>query len=235
LLAPETRGAKTFVDEGNLGEISYARSVYSRRRGRPYVDGYRTPAFVSKESAGGGPVVDIGTYEIGRMLYLLTDNPDVERVNGKTFEFYRDSYDESLVGPNTDVYEDRLEESGFDVEDAGTGAARLADGTRLEIRAAWHMYQSDERGAVVVAALVASNSTRWSSTRRRTTTRRPPESTSTSTRPRQGRLASESGYTSDRPTQFDHWIETVRGDVDPIPDGRHRAELHARHGRDLPL
>ncbi|SFS13137.1 Predicted dehydrogenase [Halomicrobium zhouii] len=217
LLAPETRGAKTFVDEGNLGEISYARSVYSRRRGRPYVDGYGTPAFVSKESAGGGPVIDIGTYEIGRMLYLL-DNPDVERVNGKTFEFYRDSYDESLVGPNTDVYEDRLEDSGFDVEDAGTGAARLADGTRLEIRAAWHMYQSDERGAVVGSTGgIELDPLEFHTTTNdyETTARIDVDEYET----RQGRLASERGYTADRPTQFDHWIETVRGDVEPIPTG----------------
>lgn len=52
--------------------------MFTRRRGRPFVDGYGTPAFVSKESAGGGPVIDIGTYEVGRMLYLL-GNPDVER------------------------------------------------------------------------------------------------------------------------------------------------------------
>ena len=52
LLTPETQAARTFVESGDLGDVSFARSVYSRRRGRPYVDGYGTPAFVSKESAG---------------------------------------------------------------------------------------------------------------------------------------------------------------------------------------
>ncbi|WP_372480088.1 Gfo/Idh/MocA family protein [Halomicrobium sp. HM KBTZ05] len=215
LLTPETQAARTFVESGDLGDVSFARSVYSRRRGRPYVDGYGTPAFVSKESAGGGPVFDIGTYEIGRNLYLL-GNPAVERVNGQTFDYTEDSLSEELTGDNADLYRERLEESGHDVEDAGTGAARLADGSRLEVRAAWHSYQPDERGVVVgskggiafdpVELLTTMNDYE-------TTVEIDVDGFET----RHGLIRGESGYEVDeRPNQYDHFVAAVRGEVDQI-------------------
>ncbi|WP_018256755.1 Gfo/Idh/MocA family protein [Halomicrobium katesii] len=215
LLTPETQAARTFVESGDLGEVAFARSVYSRRRGRPYVDGYGTPAFVSKESAGGGPVFDIGTYEIGRNLYLL-GNPAVERVNGQTFDYTDDSLGEELTGDNAELYRERLEESGHDVEDAGTGAARLADGSRLEVRAAWHAYQPDERGVVVgsqggiafdpVELLTTMNDYE-------TTVEIDVDGFET----RHGLIRGESGYEVDeRPNQYDHFVAAVRGEVDQI-------------------
>ena len=210
LLTPETQAARTFIESGDLGDVSFARSVYSRRRGRPYVDGYGTPAFVSKESAGGGPVFDIGVYEIGRLLYLL-DNPAVERVNGQTFDYTEDSLSAELTGDNADLYEERLEESGHDVEDAGTGAARLADGTRLEVRAAWHAYQPDERTVVSgskggiafdpVELLTTMNDYE-------TTVDIDVEGFEA----RHGLIRGESGYDIvERPNQYDHFVDAVRG------------------------
>ncbi|PSQ01674.1 hypothetical protein BRC95_11830 [Halobacteriales archaeon QS_5_68_33] len=111
LFSPETRAARTLVDAGELGEPYYARGVYSRRRGRPYIDGYGTPGFVSKESAGGGPVIDIGTYVVGQLLNLLGN------------------------GENQSTYTDRLDESGHDIEDAGMGMAHLADEAGHELTA----------------------------------------------------------------------------------------------------
>lgn len=217
LLAPETIAAKRLLDAGELGDVAYASAVFTRRRGRPFVDGYGMPAFVSKESAGGGPVLDIGTYEVGRMLYLL-GNPDVERVTGHTFDFTDDLYTEEKVGDNVDEYQDRLETSGYDVEDAGKGTARLADGTDLSLLAAWHAYQSTDGGSVVGSeGGVGFDPFEFY------TTIADYEATVDldleEYEVRQGRLASESGYTVERPTQFDHWVETIRGTVDPIPTG----------------
>jgi len=215
LLTPETQAVKTFVENGDLGDVSFARSVYSRRRGRPYVDGYGTPAFVSKESAGGGPVFDIGTYEIGRNLYLL-GNPAVERVNGQTFDYTEDSLSAELTGDNADLYQERLEESGHDVEDAGTGAARLADGSRLEVRAAWHAYQPDERGVVTGSkGGIAFDPVEFLTTMNdyETTVEVDVEAYET----RHGLIRGDSGYEVDeRPNQYDHFVEAVRGEVEQI-------------------
>jgi len=216
LLTPETQAAKTFVDAGDLGDVSFARSVYSRRRGRPYVDGYGTPAFVSKESAGGGPVFDIGVYEIGKMLYLL-DNPAVERVNGQIFDYTEDSLSAELTGDNAEMYQERLDESGHDVEDAGTGAARLADGTRLEVRAAWHAYQPDERTVVSGSkGGIAFDPVELLTTQNdyETTVDIDVEGFEG----RHGLIRGESGYDiEERPNQYDHFVAAVRGEVEQIP------------------
>lgn len=217
LFDPETRAAKRLIDAGEVGTPARARAVFSRRRGRPFIDGYGTPAFVTKESAGGGPVLDVGTYEIGRMLYLL-DNPAVERVSGHTFDFTDDLFTEETVGDHLDTYENRLESSGYDVEDAGTGTARLADGTELSLLAAWHMYQSDTGGIVV-----GSNGGLQLDPFEFYTTIADYEATVSldleEYERRRGLLESDTGYDVERPTQFDHWVETVRGTVDPIPTG----------------
>lgn len=215
LLTPATQAAKTFVESGKLGEVSFARSVYSRRRGRPFVDGYGTPAFVSKESAGGGPVFDIGTYEIGRNLYLL-GNPAVERVNGQVFDYTEDSLGADLTGEHSDLYEERLASSGHDVEDAGTGAARLADGSRLEIRAAWHAYQPDERGVVTGSkGGIAFDPVEYLTTMNDYETTVDIDVDGFETR--HGLIRGESGYEeAPRPNQYDHFVDAICGDVEQI-------------------
>lgn len=219
LFEPETRAARRLIDHGELGDPYYGRGVYTRRRGRPYVDGYGTPGFVSKDSAGGGPVIDVGTYVVGKMLYLL-GNADVERVSGATFEHTDETYDEDLVGDNRPTYAERLEESGYDVEDVGIGFAHLADGSLLSLRAAWHMYLPSQpsvvagtRGGLQLDPLEFY------------TTAADYEVTSSldveGYEVRQGLLESETGYEFDRDVgQFQHWIDTVRGTAeDPVPTG----------------
>ena len=121
-----------------------------------------------------------------------------------------------MTGDNADLYRERLEESGHDVEDAGTGAARLADGSRLEVRAAWHSYQPDERGVVVgskggiafdpVELLTTMNDYE-------TTV----EIDVDGFEARHGLIRGESGYEVDeRPNQYDHFVAAVRGEVDQI-------------------
>ena len=216
LFEPETTAAKRLVDDGRLGDVSYAQAIRSRRRGRPYIDGYGTPAFVTKSSAGGGPIYDIGTYEIGRMLYLL-GNPQIERIGGQTWVYTQDQYTEELIGDNLETYTDRLEQSGYDVEDAGVGYAKLEDGKHFSIRAAWHMYLDEGRDVVTGS----KGGLTFDPLEFYTTIADYEASVSLDVdgyEARQSLLASESGYDFDnRPTQFDHWIGTIRGTVDPIP------------------
>ncbi|PSP74464.1 gfo/Idh/MocA family oxidoreductase [Halobacteriales archaeon QH_6_68_27] len=219
LFNPETRAARTLVDAGELGEPYYARGVYSRRRGRPYVDGYGTPGFVSKESAGGGPVIDIGTYVVGQLLNLL-GNAEVERVSGRAVEFTGDAYAAELTGENQSTYTDRLAESGHDVEDAGMGMAHLADGSVLELRAAWHMF-APERSSFVAGS---QGGVQFDPFEFYTTTRDYEATVSLDIgefERRQGLIEGETGYDmADAPNQFAHWVATVAGDAeDPIPTG----------------
>ncbi|QPV61271.1 Gfo/Idh/MocA family oxidoreductase [Halosimplex litoreum] len=219
LFDDETRAASRLVDGGELGEPYYARGVFSRRRGRPYIDGYGTPGFVSKDSAGGGPVIDIGTYVLGQLLYLL-GNADVERVGGATFEKTEDAYAAEQVGENRDTYTGRLDESGYDVEDSGVGMAHLADGSVLELRAAWHMYLPD-RPSVVAGS---QGGLQLDPFEFYTTTGDYEATVSLDLdeyERRQGLIAGDGYETEDTGDQFAHWIDTIEGDVDgePIPTG----------------
>ncbi|GAB3017528.1 Gfo/Idh/MocA family protein [Natronobiforma cellulositropha] len=218
LFTEETRAAKRLIDQGELGDPYYARGVFSRRRGRPYVDGYGTPSFVSKGSSGGGPVIDIGTYVLGQLLYLL-GNARVERVSGATFEHTDDSYDERLIGDDRPVYRERLADSGYDVEDVGLGFAHLEDGSVLSLRAAWHMFLPDEPSVVAgTQGGVSLDPFQFY------TTTADYEATVdldlADYERRQALLGSESGYDLEGEDQFSHWIETLEGTADdPIPTG----------------
>ena len=58
---PENQVAKKVVDSGALGDVYYAEATYLRRRGVP-----TWGVFTDKAKQGGGPLIDIGTHEIGR-------------------------------------------------------------------------------------------------------------------------------------------------------------------------
>ena len=144
LYDPEVRVAKRFIDAGHLGRLyhgvvtRYSGSAGTPRRGRPFVNGYGSPAFLRRETAGGGAVFDLGTYAIGKLLYLF-DNPTVERVKGRTFAHRDAMLNDSTLGPNLDRYRNRLERAAPDVEDVGIGMADLADGSTIFLRSAYAM------------------------------------------------------------------------------------------------
>jgi len=133
---PETKAAKTLIDEGLLGKIYHARSTGFRRRMRPYVDGYGSAMFVQKSIAAGGAMYDMGVYHITTMLYLL-NNPEVLRISGKV-------YQEISMDP------EREAASGYDVEELGMGFVRLRDGITLDIIEAWAIHLDGFEGSYVV-------------------------------------------------------------------------------------
>ena len=110
----ETQIAKYLVKADALGNVYYVKTSHYRRRGRPYVDGYATPHFVQKEKAGGGTLLDTAIYNMARMVYIL-DNPEIETVSASTFQ-------------ELDMDEERRQDSGYDVEELGTGFVRLTGG-----------------------------------------------------------------------------------------------------------
>ncbi|MBN2007289.1 MAG: Gfo/Idh/MocA family oxidoreductase [Anaerolineae bacterium] len=138
LYSKETRAAKYLIEGGHLGKIYHARSTGFRRRGRPYVDGYGSPAFVQKHNSGGGAFYDMGVYHIANVLYLL-DNPRVLRLTGKT-------YQETPIDPR------RYELSGYNVEELGMGFVRLENNIALDIIEAWAIHLDNFEGSYIVGA-----------------------------------------------------------------------------------
>jgi predicted dehydrogenase len=139
LFRPETRAAKTLIDEGSLGELYHARSTGFRRRGRPYVDGYGTSTFVQKRHAAGGALYDMGVYHIAGLLYLL-GNPEVTRITGKTYQ-------------KTPMDPARQRSSGYDVEELGLGFVHFTNDLTLDIIESWAIHLEGFEGSSVVGTL----------------------------------------------------------------------------------
>ena len=123
IFSRESRTAKRLIEEGALGQVYYVKTSHYRRRGRVYVDGYATPHFVQKEKSGGGTLVDMAVYHLARMVYLL-DNPELETVTASTFQ-------------ELDMDEKRRQESGYNVEELGTGFVRFKGNITLFVEEAW--------------------------------------------------------------------------------------------------
>ncbi len=130
IFSTETKAAQRLIEEGYLGKLYYAKSIGFRRRGRPYVDGYGTSAFVKQEIAAGGALFDMGVYHIAQMLHLL-GNPEVETISGAAHQ-------------QIAMYEDRRQNSNYNVEELGLGFVRLKGGITFFIEESWaiHMGQA---------------------------------------------------------------------------------------------
>lgn len=143
IYSKETKVSKKLIEEGKLGEPYYAMAAGRRRRGRPYIEGYGSPNFVKKKIAGGGALYDLATYFIGRILYLL-GSPEVKSISGMTYRPGKDFY----KGTNT-VYEERIKETDYNVEDTGLALVRLKGDIALSVLASWDMYSDSPSECVV--------------------------------------------------------------------------------------
>lgn len=139
LFESETKAARAAITAGWLGKPYYANSAGSRRRGRPYVDGYGTPAFVQKSQAAGGALYDMGVYHIASILHLL-DNPAVLRISGRTYQ-------------ETPIDSDRFRSSGYDVEELSLGFVHLERNITLSIMEAWAIHLDQLGSSFIVGSL----------------------------------------------------------------------------------
>lgn len=135
LFSRETKAARMAIENGWLGQPYLAQSSGFRRRGRPYVDGYGTPAFVQKEMAGGGALFDLGIYHIANLMYLL-GNPMPMRISGRTFQ-------------QTAMDQKRKSLSKFDVEEVGLGLVNLENGIALSLIETWAMHLDKLEGSYI--------------------------------------------------------------------------------------
>lgn len=135
LYQTETKAAKSLIDSGQLGRIYHARSTGYRRRNRPYIDGYGTPAFTRKDTAGGGALLDMGVYHISQILYLM-GLPQVERVKGMLYQ-------------EVEVDALRRETSGFDVEELALGFVSFKDGVSMDIVESWAVHMNEFEGSSI--------------------------------------------------------------------------------------
>jgi predicted dehydrogenase len=132
IFKPEARAARRLFDDGLLGNLYYTKCYTYRRRNRPFVDGYGSAQFVTRQTAGGGTLLDMAIYSLGRMMYLL-DAPEVLTVSGTAYQ-------------ETGMYENRRLSSGYNVEELGLAIVRLAGGITLFLESSWAIHAGEPEG-----------------------------------------------------------------------------------------
>jgi predicted dehydrogenase len=110
---------KQAVDNGELGDIYFARALWHRSRGIPGMGGW----FTQKQLAGGGALIDIGVHRIDLVLWLM-GFPRVRSVSSSTYRHLG----QQLA---------HRQGKEFDVEDLAAGFIRFENGASLTFEISW--------------------------------------------------------------------------------------------------
>ena len=123
----DTQHLKKCIENGDLGDIYYAKTGWLRRRGTPQIGGW----FTTKAMSGGGPLIDLGVHVLDLTLWLM-GNPKPVYVFGSSY---------AAFAPQ------RAKEAGgtYDVEDLAVGMVRLENGGTIVVEASWESYVEKEK------------------------------------------------------------------------------------------
>ena len=120
---------KQAVEQGDFGNVYYAKAWWMRRAGIPGLGSW----FTSKEAAGGGPLIDLGVHVLDMLMYVL-GNPEVHSVTGTTY---------AQIGPTGrggwpgSARFKVTEEQPYEVEDLASAFIRLKNGATVLLEASW--------------------------------------------------------------------------------------------------
>lgn len=121
---PDSLYLKKTCDQGELGEVYYARALAIRRRAVP-----TWGVFLDEEKQGGGPLIDIGTHALDLTLWCM-NNYEPEMVVGTT-------YRKLAPKPNSANAWGPWDPEKFTVEDAAFGFVRMKNGATISLESSW--------------------------------------------------------------------------------------------------
>lgn len=122
--APSNQALKRFIDNGDLGDIYYARAQANRVRGIP---GWGV--FIDKSKQGGGPLIDIGVHMLDLTLWFL-GHPKPVAASGVTYQKLGTRGD--LVG-----FMGQWDYKNFTVEDMASALIRFENGATVALESSF--------------------------------------------------------------------------------------------------
>jgi len=121
---------KKACEDGELGEIYYARAHAIRRRAVP-----TWGVFLDGEKQGGGPLIDIGTHALDLTLWMM-DNYEPKMVVGSVYNKLNANGDcGNAFGP--------WDPKEFTVEDSAFGFITMKNGATIYLEASWALNTLD--------------------------------------------------------------------------------------------
>lgn len=127
---PDTRGVKSFVTAGELGDIFTIHGTWFNRKVR-----LKRKTWRHRRESGGGAFMDLGVQVLDLCLWML-DYPEATRVCAQ-------------LHPGEDM----------DVEDAAAVLIRLADGTAISVQVTWSLLGDRDRHHVRLLGTAGTAST----------------------------------------------------------------------------
>jgi len=124
---------KKLCEDGELGEIYYAKAHALRRRGVP-----TWGVFPDKSKQGGGPLIDIGTHALDLTLWMM-DNYKPKSVMGKSFEKLGRLLEPGNQGNIFGSWDNKT----YEVEDSAFGFVTMENGAAIYIEASWALNTLD--------------------------------------------------------------------------------------------
>jgi predicted dehydrogenase len=124
---------KHYIEAGAVGHIYYAKAHWMRRAGIPRLGSW----FVSKEQAGGGPLIDLGVHVLDIAMYLMGE-PAPLAVSASTYAEFGPRGLKNWAG-REQFSDERLT---YEVEDLATAFIRLDGGATLLLEASWATHSS---------------------------------------------------------------------------------------------
>lgn len=123
---------KQVIEDGDLGNIYYAKTGYIRKWGNP--GGW----FSDKKRSGGGPVIDLGVHVIDLVRYI-TGKPKAVSVMASTFSHL--GMKPEMKGLSKYLSKDYDAENPYnDVEDAATAIIKFDNGMTLFFETSWVLH-----------------------------------------------------------------------------------------------